>query len=57
MMKNHHNLINKLNITEHPKIIFKCNPFQTKIYFSEMNSIKYNIFKKSNHLGKSCFKP
>ena len=51
-MKNHHNLNNRPNITELPKKKFLLNPFQTKIYFSEMNSIKYNIDKRLTTLGR-----
>ena len=51
-MINHLNLIIKLNITELPKKIFDRIIFQTKIYFSEMHSIKYNILKRVTTLGR-----
>ena len=51
-MKNHHNWISKLNITELPKEIFYSIIFQIKIYFSEVYIIKYNIYKEISTLGR-----
>ena len=51
-MKNHLNLIIKLNITELRKKIFYSIIFKIKIYFSEVYFIKYNIHKGKITLGR-----